>query len=149
MKKNKSCSKAKVNVPVSWRILSIFSMLPFGMILFYVIFSKSGGKFPLAAGDSTDPYFFGFLFAVLIPAIVYIFIVDKILKGIVMRRPGKDIAKDVAVDVAKTAAVMAAEIVVDAALGGSSAGSSSSSSSGGGTKGGGGEFGGGGASGGY
>jgi len=141
-------SQERIKVPVSWRILSLLSMVPPGMAIFYVIFRKSGGKFPLAAGDSTDPYFFGFIFAVLLPAIIYIFIVDKILKGIVMRRAGKDIARDIAVDVSRTAAVVAAEVVLDAALGGGSS-LDSRSSSGSSTNGGGGEFGGGGSSGGY
>lgn len=125
MKKNKGRVQSKVKVPIFWRILSLLAMLPLGMLIFYVIFSKSGGKFPLAAGDSTDPYFFGSVFAVLIPLLIYLFIVDKVLKGMVMKRSGKEIAKDVAADVAKAAAVLAAEVVVDVALGGSSAGSRS------------------------
>jgi len=148
MKKEKSRAQKKIKVPVSWRIISILSMLPVGMLIFIIIFRKSGGKFPLAAGDSTDPYFFGFVFAVLIPLLVYIFIVDKILRGVVMKRSGEAIAKDVATDIAKSAAVIAAEVVLDAVVGGS-ASAGSSSSSGSSTKGGGGEFGGGGASGGY
>lgn len=110
MKKKNRRLHESIRVPVSWRILSLLSMLPLGMAVFYGIFRKSGGRFPLRAGDSTDPYFFGFIFAVLLPATVYIFIVDKILKGIVMKRSGKTIAKDIAEDVAKTAAVMAAEV---------------------------------------
>lgn len=144
MKRNKSRAQVKVKVPISWRILSLLSMLPLGMLIFYIIFSKSGGKFPLAAGDSTDPYFFGFVFAVLMPVIVYIFIIDKILKGIVTKRSGTEIALDVAEDLGKEVAIAA----VDAVLGGSSS-DNRSSSSGSGTKGGGGDFGGGGASGGY
>jgi uncharacterized membrane protein YgcG len=145
--KKSTRSQGRIKVPVSWRISSVLSMVPLGLAIFYFIFRKSGGKFPLAAGDSTDPYFFGFLFAVLLPAIIYIFIVDKILKGIVMRQAGKDIAKNIAVDVARTATVMAAEVVLDAAVGGAS--SDSRSSSGSSTKGGGGEFGGSGSSGSY
>jgi uncharacterized membrane protein YgcG len=122
-------------------------MLPLGAAVFCIIFSKSGGRFPLAAGDSTDPYFFGFIFAVLLPAIVYLFIVDKILRGMAMKRSGGEIAKDIAEDVAKTAAVIAAEVALDAVVGGQSPDSRSSAGST--TKGGGGEFGGGGASGGY
>lgn len=144
MKKNRGRSLEKVKVPVSWRILSLLSMLPLGALIFYIIFSKSGGKYPLAAGDSTDPYFFGFVFAVLTPVIVYLFIIDKVLKGIVMKRPGKAVALDIAGELGKEVAITA----VDAVLGGSSSGDRSSSS-GGGTKGGGGDFGGGGASGGY
>ena len=141
-------SQGRIKVPIFWRILSLLSMLPPGLVIFYVIFRKAGGKFPLAAGDSKDPYFFGFIFAVLLPAIIYIFVIDRVLKGIASRRAGKDIAKDIAVDVAKAAAVAAAEVVVDAVLGGS-ASSGSRSSSGSSAKGGGGEFGGSGSSGGY
>jgi uncharacterized membrane protein YgcG len=147
-KEVKKRSRMKIKVPMLWRLLSWVSMVPLGMAVFYVIFHKSGGKFPLAAGDSTDPYFFGFIFGVLTPVIVYCFIIDKILKGIVMRRSNADIAEDIAADIAMSAAVTAAEVVLDTVAGGSSSGSSSSSS-GGSTKGGGGDFGGGGASGGY
>src|SRR5574340_906636 len=110
-KKYKGRVRARVKVPFFWRVLSLLGMLPLGMLIFYIIFSKSGGKYPLAAGDSTDPYFFGSVFAVLIPVLVYLLIVDKVLKGIVTKRSGKEIAKDVALDVAKAAAVMAAEVV--------------------------------------
>jgi hypothetical protein len=49
----------KPRLPLSWRIVSLFSMVPIGLAVFFVVFRKSGGRFPLAAGDSTDPYFFG------------------------------------------------------------------------------------------
>jgi len=143
MKRKTGRLKTGARVPASWRIISLLSMLPLGWFIFITIFHRSGGKFPLAAGDSTDPYFFGSVFAVLIPAIVYIFVIDKVLRGIVSRRSGKAVALDIAEDLGKEVAIA----VVDAALGGSSAGSSASSGSG--AKGGGGEFGGGGASGGY
>ncbi|MBA4373401.1 MAG: hypothetical protein C0402_11150 [Thermodesulfovibrio sp.] len=142
VKKNKGRAQAKVKVPVSWRIISILAMLPLGVGIFLLIFTKSDGKFPLGAGDSTDPYFFGFIFAVLIPVIVYAFIVDKVLKGIVTKRSGKAVALDIAEELGKEVAIAA----VDAVLGG---GSSSDNRSSSGTKGGGGSFGGGGASGGY
>ncbi len=142
--KKESRTRMKVTVPLLWRILSMLAMLPLGILTFYVIFTKSGGKYPLAAGDSTDPYFFGFVFAVLVPAIVYLFIIDKVLKGIVMKRSGKAVALDIAADLGKEVAIAA----VDAVLGGSSS-DNRSSSSGSGTKGGGGSFGGGGASGGF
>lgn len=146
MKKKGKRSRPAVKVPLSWRICAILAMLPLGMAIFYLIFRASGGKFPPAAGESTDPYFFGLVFAIAVPILVWLY-VYRILQGIVMKRPGREIAAEVAADLAKNAAVIAAEVVLDAAVGGSSTGGRSSSS--GGTTGKGGQFGGGGASGGF
>ncbi|MBI5848012.1 MAG: hypothetical protein HZB31_08705 [Nitrospirae bacterium] len=143
-KKKQRRSFDKVRLPLSWRVSSILAMLPLGYEIFMLIFRKSGGKFPLAAGDSTDPIFFASVFSIVLPCFFYLFVVDKILRGIVARRAGSEIAIDVAKDLGKAAAEMAAEVV----LGGGSS-DDRSSSSGGSTKGGGGEFGGGGSSGGY
>lgn len=148
MKKKRNSNRKTVRVPLLWSICSAVALMPLCPFIFFFILRKSGASFPIAAGQSTDPFFFGGVFAIVIPLIIYVFFIDKVLRGIVMKRSSADIAKDVATDIAKTAAVMAAEVVLDAALGGSSAGSHSSSGSGG-TKGGGGESGGGGASGGY
>ena len=142
----RSGEKRKARVPLRWRIGSTLAMLPLAALTFYLLFRLSGGQFPLQAGGSTDPYFFSFLFAVLIPLLVWLAI-DKVLHGIAARRSGREIAVDLAKDLARTAAVTAAEVVIDSALGSSSSGSSSSSSSDG--KGKCGEFGGGGASGTY
>lgn len=132
-------------VPLSWRIISILAMLPLGAGLFLLIFIKSGGKLPLAAGDSTDPIFFAFIFAIVLPVILYLFVIDKILTGIVTRRSGKAVALDIAGDIGKEVAIAA----VDAVLGGGDSDDRSSSGSSGGTQGGGGSTGGGGASGSY
>ena len=148
MKKQNSSSQKSSKVPIFWRIISVLLMFPLGIAIFAVIFRKSGGKFPIPEGASTDPFFFAFIFGVLIPTILYWFIVDKVLKGIAARRPTKNIAADVTKDIARSTAEMAAEVVIDSVLGGSS-GDSKSSSSGSSPMGGGGEYGGGGASGGY
>ena len=146
MKKQGKRSRPKVKVPLSWQIYTVLAMIPLGMLTFLLIFRATGGIFPPIAGGSTNPYFFGFIFAISLPIIVWMY-VNRILQGIVMKRSGGEIAADVAKDIARTAAEMAAEVVLDAALGGSSTSSRSSSS--GGATGGGGKFGGGGASGGF
>ncbi len=142
--KKRRRSLDKVRLPFSWRIISILAMLPLACGIFMLIFRKSDGRFPLQAGDSTDPIFFASIFGILLPLLIYIFVVDKILKGIASKRSGGEIATEVAKDIGKAAAEMA----VDAILGGGSS-DNRSSSSGSGTKGGGGSFGGGGSSGGF
>ncbi len=145
MQKKSKRSLPKARVPLSWRLCTGLAMIPLAMSIFLLIFRAAGGKFPPAAGRSTDPYFFGLVFALALPILVWLY-VDRILQGIIMKRSGREIAVDVAKDLACNAAAMVAEIVLDAAVGGSSANSGSSST--GGTSGKGGKFGGGGASGG-
>ncbi len=74
-------------------------MIPLGLLIFVLVQRKSRESFPIAEGQRTDPFFFGGLFAILIPIIIYVF-VDKALRGIVMKRSSADIAKDVAIDIA-------------------------------------------------
>lgn len=136
----KSGRSKKSKVPISWRIISVLLMLPLGAGIFYTIFRKSGGRLPLQAGDSTDPLFFSSVFAMLIPAILYLLVVEKVLRGIAAKRSGGEIAAEVAKDIGRAAA--------EAVLSGGSS-DDRRSSSGGGTSGGGGSSGGGGASGGY
>ena len=136
----------KIPVPILWRIWATLAMVPVAALTFYLLFRASGGQFPLPAGGSTDPYFFSFVFAIIVPILVWLAI-DTVMRGIVARRSGGEIAADLAKDIAKATAVTVAEVVIDSALGGSSSNGSSSSSSGGGGKGG--QYGGGGASGDY
>lgn len=134
-------SRAKVKVPILWRICNTLAMIPLAALTFFLIFRAAGGIFPPVAGGSTDPYFFAGVFAVVLPFILWL-IVDHILHGVVMKRTGGEIAAEIA----REAALAAGVAVLDAVLGGGGSDSRSSSSSGG-TSGEGGQFGGGGASG--
>ena len=143
VKKN-SPSGRKIKVPLSWRIPSLLAMVPIGIAIFYGIFHGFGGKIPFSEADR-DTIFIAFICAVGIPTFAYS-IIDKIMKGIILRRSSTDIAADIAKDIAVTAAVAAVDVLTGSTAGGESGSGSSSS---GGAKGGGGEFGGGGASGSY
>jgi uncharacterized membrane protein YgcG len=141
MNKKGRSSRAKVRVPIFWRICNTLAMIPLAALTFFLIFRASGGVFPPVAGGSTDPYFFAGVFAVVLPFLLWL-IVDHILHGVVMKRSGREIAAEIA----KEAALAAGVAVLDAVLGGGGSDSRSSSSSGD-TSGEGGQFGGGGASG--
>lgn len=145
MRKRKQLQQKAV-VPLLWRIYSTLAMMPLAALTFFVLFRVSGGQFPLEAGGSTDPYFFSTLFSLLVPFLVWL-VIDKIMLGIVAKRPGAEIAADLAKDLAQATAVAAAEVVIDSALGGAANTTNSSSASG--SEGKGGRYGGGGASGGY
>lgn len=76
-------------------------MILLGVFLFNLILRKSGVSFPIAAGQSTDPFFFAAVFGILIPILLQVF-VDKILKGIVLKRSFMEITKEVGRDIAAT-----------------------------------------------
>lgn len=143
MKSKASLRPKQVKIPFLWLACSWLVMLLFGIFLFLFILKKSAVPLFPVAGQSTDPYFFAFLAAVLAPLILQLIILS-ILRGIAMKHTATQIAKEVGIAVAEVAAIT----VVDALVSGGGP-TSGKTSSGSGKSGGGGEFGGGGASGGY
>lgn len=141
MKKNRK--KAKAHLPFLWVAGAWLSMIILGVALFKFLLHKQGVSFPIAAGQSTDPYFFSGLAAVLVPffLINYVFMV---MRGIIQKRSAGEIAKGVGKDIA----IAAAETVLDAFSSGSDS-EGGGASSGSDINGGGGQSGGAGASGGY
>jgi uncharacterized membrane protein YgcG len=142
--KKKGRTQTKVKVPLLWSACSWFFMVLLGLCLYYLILRKAGVSFPIAEGQSTDPYFFGALFAILLPIILGIY-VARVLRGIVRKQSAKQIATEVAKDIALTGAAVIAETALDAVIGGGADDNRSSSGSGtsgggfgGGTSGGGG-----------
>lgn len=135
--------KGHVKLPLLWVAGAWLWMIILGIALFKFLLYKQGVSFPIAAGQSTDPYFFAGMAAVVVPffLIVYVF---KVMRGIIEKRSALEIAKDVGKDIA----VAAAETVIDAfsSGGGSKSGSTASGSD---LRGGGGQSGGAGSSGGY
>jgi uncharacterized membrane protein YgcG len=149
VKKKKGRAQTKVRVPLLWSACSWFFMVLLGLLIFFLILRKAGVSFPIAEGQSTDPYFFGAVFAVTLPIILGI-TVARVLRGIVRKQSAKEIATDAAKDIAITGAAVVAETALDAVIGGGADDdrSSSGSSTGGGGFGGG-ASGGGGATRGY
>lgn len=130
-------------LPLWWVVCSWLGMLMLGAGLFKLMLMKQGVSFPIAAGQSTDPYFFAFLVAVIAPLLL-ILLLFQVLKGIIQKRSALEIAKEVGKDIAVTVVQVAAESVLDSLSSGSSSNKASSSSD---IKGGGGSSGGAGASG--
>ncbi|OQX13790.1 MAG: hypothetical protein BWK76_15645 [Desulfobulbaceae bacterium A2] len=120
-------------------------MLGLGLALFFFMLRTSGVSFPLVAGQSTDPFFFAGVFAVIVTCLLQA-IITQIFRGIVQKRTALDIAKEVGKDLAVASVTVVVGAALDAAAGGDGR-TGSRSSSGGGSQGGGGSFGGGGASG--
>lgn len=143
MPKKNPRKKKNIPIPLLWLVCSWLCAFLFGVGLFFFILKKSGVSFPIAAGQSTDPFFFAFLTGVLAPVLLQVFVI-MIMRGIVHKRSAAEIAKEVVV----TGAGMVASTLLDA-LSSSNGSKDNRSSSGSGDKGGGGSFGGGGASGGY
>ncbi len=141
-KRNKLVRR-KVKIPLLWQALALAAMLPVGLGIFYFGIHRAGVTLPISEKDR-DPVFFSFLFAVAIPTFIYA-IIYRVMRGLLLKKPSADIAKEVAKEVAEDVAVAA----VDAVIGSGGENESRSGSSSSGAQGGGGDFGGGGASGGY
>lgn len=139
MKKQIRQKKKRIKVPVLWRICLWFCMILLVFTLFMFMLRKQGVSFPIAAGQSTDPYFFAGALSILIPLFLG-FCLEVIMAGICAKKSASEITKDVT--------VMTAAAVLDGMVsGGDSTDNRTSDSEG--PSGGGGGFGGGGASGGF
>jgi len=55
---------------------------------------KRAASFPIAAGQSKDPFFLAAVFGILVPILLQVYF-NKILKGIVLKRSAMEIAKEV------------------------------------------------------
>ncbi|OQX19889.1 MAG: hypothetical protein BWK76_03075 [Desulfobulbaceae bacterium A2] len=141
MAPKKQRAAARVKIPLTWLLSSWLCMIGLGLLIFLGILKKTGATLPLVAGQSTDPFFFAGVAALVIPLLLLVYI-TKILQGIAQRRTALEIAKDVGKDLAVAVAATALD-----ALSSGGGGTDNRSSSGGGNQGGGGSFGGGGASG--
>ncbi len=142
-KRNKLVRR-KVKIPLLWQALALAAMLPVGLGIFYFGIHRAGVTLPISEKDR-DPIFFSFLFAVAIPAFIFA-IIYRVMRGLLLKKPSADIAKEVAQEVAEDVAIAAVDAVIGSGGDDESRSGSSSSS---GAQGGGGDFGGGGSSGGY
>jgi hypothetical protein len=117
-----------VKIPFWWWIIAWICIGLLGFVIFIAILRHYGVSFPMVAGQSTDPFFFATLAAVIIPVLLLCYI-EKVFRSMAQKRSIGQIVKDIAKEMAVDSAKVAAGAVLDALIGGDQEMDDSTSSS--------------------